>query len=130
MAVKKKFPYRSAVVACNGGCRVTAGDNGCKDGCIGCGACVEKCKFGAVSLNEYGVAEIEEEKCIGCGACGKVCPQKIIHVHECANWIVVKCSNKSKGADAKNSVKSVVSAVESVRRPVRPGQSRLQITVQ
>ena len=38
MAVKKKFPYRSAVVACNGGCRVTAGDNGCKDGCIGCGA--------------------------------------------------------------------------------------------
>mgnify|MGYP001700762131 CR=1 FL=1 len=31
MAVKKKFPYRSAVVACNGGCRVTAGDNGCKD---------------------------------------------------------------------------------------------------
>ena len=101
MAVKKKFPYRSAVVACNGGCRVTAGDNGCKDGCIGCGACVEKCKFGAVSLNEYGVAEIEEEKCIGCGACGKVCPQKIIHVHECANWIVVKCSNKSKGAEAK-----------------------------
>ena len=32
---------------------------------------VEKCKFGAVSLNEYGVAEIDEEKCIGCGACGK-----------------------------------------------------------
>ena len=62
MAVKKKFPYRSAVVACNGGCRVTAGDNGCKDGCIGCGACVEKCKFGAISLNEYGVAEIDEEK--------------------------------------------------------------------
>lgn len=91
---------------------------------------MEKCKFGAVSLNEYGVAEIEEEKCIGCGACGKVCPQKIIHVHECANWIVVKCSNKSKGARQKNSVKSVVSAVESVRRPVRPGQSRLQITVQ
>ena len=101
MAVKKKFPYRSAVVACNGGCRVTAGDNGCKDGCIGCGACVEKCKFGAVSLNEYGVAEIEEEKCIDCGSCGKVCPQQIIHVHECANWIVVKCSNKSKGAEAK-----------------------------
>ena len=25
MAVKKKFPYRSAVVACNGGCRVTEG---------------------------------------------------------------------------------------------------------
>ena len=83
---------------------------------------MEKCKFGAISLNEYGVAEIDEEKCIGCGSCGKVCPQKIIHVHECANWIVVKCS--------KNSVKSAVLAVESARRPVRPGQSGLQITVQ
>ncbi len=86
---------------------------------------MEKCKFGAISLNEYGVAEIDEEKCIGCGACGKVCPQKIIHVHECANWIVVKCSNKSKGAEAKNSVRSAVSAVESARRPVRPGAIRV-----
>ena len=25
MAVKKKFPYRSAFVACNGGCHVTEG---------------------------------------------------------------------------------------------------------
>ena len=31
----------------------------------------------------------------------KVCPQEIIHIHECANYIVVKCSNKSKGAAAK-----------------------------
>ena len=63
-----------------------------------------KCKFGAISLNEYGVAEVDEEKCIGCGACVKVCPQKVIHIHECANWMVVKCSNKSKGAGGKKTV--------------------------
>ena len=51
MAIKKRFPYRAALVACNGGC-------------IGCGACIEKCKFGAISMNEYGVAEVDEEKCI------------------------------------------------------------------
>ena len=51
MAVKKKFPYRSAVVACNGGCRSAEGEAGCADGCIGCGACVNKCKFGAISIN-------------------------------------------------------------------------------
>ena len=61
MAVKKKFPYRSAVVACNGGCRAAEGETGCKDGCIGCEACVNKCKFGAISINEYGVAEVDEE---------------------------------------------------------------------
>ena len=31
----------------------------------------------------------------------KACPQKVIHIHECANWIVVKCSNRKKGAEAK-----------------------------
>ena len=80
MAVKKKFPYRAAVVACNGGCRSAEGEAGCADGCIGCKACIDKCKFGAISINEYGVAEVDEEKCIGCGACAKVCPQKVIHL--------------------------------------------------
>ena len=101
MAIKKKFPYRSAVVACNGGCRAAEGETACTDGCIGCGACVEKCKFGAISINDYGVAEVDEAKCIACGMCAKVCPQELIHIHECANYIVVKCSNKNKGAVAR-----------------------------
>ena len=101
MAVKKRFPYRAALVACNGGCRTAKDGQGCADGCIGCGACIQECKFGAIFLNEYGVAEVDEEKCIACGKCAKVCPQEIIHIHECANYIVVKCSNKSKGAAAK-----------------------------
>ena len=101
MVKKKKFPYRAAVVACNGGCRAAEGENACKDGCIGCGACVEKCKYDAVFINEYGVAQVDEEKCIACGACTRVCPQKVIHIHECANYIVVKCSNRQKGQAAK-----------------------------
>ena len=68
MAVKKKFPYRSAFVACNGGCHVTEGSS-CSYGCIACGKCVESCKFGAIHLNEHGVAEVDEEKCIACGRC-------------------------------------------------------------
>ena len=71
MAIKKRFPYRAALVACNGGCAAGSEDGGCKDGCIGCGACIEKCKFGAISMNEYGVAEVDEEKCIACGQCAK-----------------------------------------------------------
>ena len=102
MAIKKRFPYRAALVACNGGCRAAGSeDGGCKDGCIGCGACIEKCKFGAISMNEYGVAEVDEEKCIACGQCAKVCPQNLIKIHDCANYIVVKCSNKEKGAVAR-----------------------------
>ena len=60
MAVKKKFPYRSAFVACNGGCHVTEGSS-CSYGCIACGKCVESCKFGAIHLNEHGIAEVDEK---------------------------------------------------------------------
>ena len=98
---EENFAISRGCSACNGGCRSAEGEAGCADGCIGCKACIDKCKFGAISINEYGVAEVDEEKCIGCGACAKVCPQKVIHVHECANYIVVKCSNKKKGAEAK-----------------------------
>ena len=99
MAVKKKFPYRAAVVACNGGCRAKK-DPECEYGCIGCKKCVDSCKFGAIMINEIGVAEVDEDKCIACGRCVRECPQKIIHLHECANYIVVKCSNKKKGKEA------------------------------
>ena len=50
MAVKKRFPYRAALVACKGGCRTAKDGQGCADGCIGCGACIQECKFGAIAL--------------------------------------------------------------------------------
>ena len=70
MAVKKKFPYRAAVVACNGVCAASAVSK-CRYGCVGCGICAAVCKFGAVTLNENGVAVVDEEKCIACGMCAR-----------------------------------------------------------
>ena len=100
MAVKKKFPYRAAVVACNGVCAASAVSK-CRYGCVGCGICAAVCKFGAITLNENGVAVVDEEKCIACGMCVRACPQEIIHLHECANYIVVRCANEDKGKEAR-----------------------------
>ena len=94
MAVKKRFPYQAAFVACNGGCRATAD---CQYGCVGCELCVNVCRFEAIALNDYGVAEVNEDKCIACGKCVRECPRELIRIHECANPIVVKCSNKDPG---------------------------------
>ena len=96
----KRFPYIAAFVACNGGCRQSVEPN-CVHGCIGCELCSTVCKFDAIKLNKYGVAEVDEEKCVACGMCAKVCPQEIIHMHDIANRIVVKCSNHDKGAVAR-----------------------------
>lgn len=63
MKVRKKFPSKVACVHCNGGCRANQSPEGydlCLYGCTGCGACMEVCRFGAISLNSYGVAEVDE----------------------------------------------------------------------
>ena len=100
MAVKKKFPYKAAFVACNGDCR-TAGKKTCEYGCTGCGICESVCKFGAIHPHpETGVARVDEDVCIACGMCVRSCPQGIIRIHECANVMAVKCSNRDSGAAA------------------------------
>ena len=44
--------------------------------CVGCGACVDVCPNGAITLDD--VAKIDESKCIECGACVDACPQGAI----------------------------------------------------
>ena len=59
MAFKKKFPYKAALVACNGSCGATREEPKCAYGCLGCGACVSACKFGAIHLSDNGVADVD-----------------------------------------------------------------------
>ena len=49
--------------------------------CVGCGTCVDRCFFEAVSLQERDgeeVSTIAAEKCMGCGLCMVTCPQEAI----------------------------------------------------
>lgn len=113
-----------AVVRCNGTCanrpRVTqydgvrscvianstyGGETGCTFGCLGCGDCVEACKFDAIHMNpETGLPEVDEAKCTACGACSKACPRNIIEIRPKGKnnrRVYVQCVNKDKGAVAR-----------------------------
>ena len=52
-----------------------------KEVCIGCGRCMEHCKFGAIR-KENGYCTIDEYACEGCGVCCYVCPQKAVEMRE------------------------------------------------
>ena len=49
-----------------------------KNKCCGCRACLQKCKFGAISIvvDKYGFEypKIDNALCTNCGLCEKVCP--------------------------------------------------------
>jgi Na+-translocating ferredoxin:NAD+ oxidoreductase subunit B len=47
--------------------------------CIGCGACVDRCQFGALALTDS-VAVVESLRCVGCGQCTLVCPTGAISI--------------------------------------------------
>lgn len=40
--------------------------------CIGCGTCVERCRFGALAVPE-GVCIVDPVRCVGCGLCVTAC---------------------------------------------------------
>ncbi len=83
-----------AVVRCNGTCEhrlklnnydgaiscavaaaLYGGETGCSYGCLGCGDCVEACKYDAMYMDEEtGLPVIIEDKCIACGKCVEACP--------------------------------------------------------
>ena len=48
--------------------------------CIGCGTCVEKCQFDAITVDE--IAAIDLQKCMGCGNCATNCPESAIKLQE------------------------------------------------
>jgi electron transfer flavoprotein alpha subunit/NAD-dependent dihydropyrimidine dehydrogenase PreA subunit len=51
-----------------------------KDKCIGCGACIDACPFGALSLVDDKV--VVNDKCTGCGACLLTCPMYALSLPE------------------------------------------------
>ena len=47
--------------------------------CIGCGDCVERCAFGALSVPEE-VCVVDDVRCVGCGLCATACPTEALNL--------------------------------------------------
>jgi len=47
--------------------------------CIGCGDCLERCQFDALSLPDD-VCLVDYSRCVGCGLCATVCPTEAMYL--------------------------------------------------
>jgi len=97
---KDKFEYYGAP-DCITAAQLGGGAKACDYGCLGLGTCVEKCAFGAISI-EDGIAVVDKSKCVGCGACARVCPKGVIAMIDAKISAVVKCNSSEKGAVVRN----------------------------
>lgn len=49
------------------------------ESCTGCGECIERCQFGALSLQDQACV-VEYGRCMGCGLCAAACPAGALHL--------------------------------------------------
>ena len=94
-----KMEY-AGIKSCKAAKTLYGGKGKCSFGCLGYGDCVSVCPNGAVCI-EKGIAHINTRLCVGCGLCAHACPQGIIGIVADVERVVMKCSNKEKGAVAR-----------------------------
>ncbi len=96
---KNKYDINESM-DCHTANRLSGGMKVCANGCLGFGTCVQKCKFGALSLID-GIAVVDKEKCTNCGSCMRECPRHIIGRVPYSLQAVVKCNSKAKGKETR-----------------------------
>jgi len=107
--------------------------------CIGCGICLDYCRFEAVKRSEdpsgEAVFTIDPVSCEGCGVCVRFCPTEAIDFPErlCGEWMIseTRCGpmvHARLGIAAENSGK-LVSTVRQEARRIAEEESRSLILV-
>ena len=83
--------------SCRAANLVSGGGKGCTWGCLGLSDCEVVCDFDAISMNEYSLPVVDEEKCTACGDCVDVCPKDLFEIHPVGHQLFVACKNLEKG---------------------------------
>lgn len=78
----------------------------CDWGCIGFGDCARACPFGAISIDENCLPNIDIAACTGCGKCVAACPRDIITLIPRQTRIYLGCSSQDRGKAVKDVCKA------------------------
>lgn len=107
--------HYEGVESCRAASMLYGGTSSCKFGCLGYGDCAAACPSGAISIID-GVAHVDTSVCVGCELCRSVCPKQIITMLPQESSVAVMCSNKQKGAQARQACQNACIACKKCEK--------------
>lgn len=83
--------------SCQAATLVSGGGKGCFWGCLGHGDCEKVCDFDAITMDQFGLPVVDEDKCTACGDCVEVCPKDLFSLQPVSHQLWVACKNLEAG---------------------------------
>lgn len=96
----KRFKYEG-IQDCRAAILAGGGDKACRYGCLGYGTCSRVCPFGAITMTDNHLPNVDITRCTGCRKCEAACPVKVIEVLPASRQVLVTCHSKDKGGDTR-----------------------------
>ena len=88
------------LASCRAANSVGGGAKACTWGCMGLGDCADVCDFDAITMNTFGLPEVDTNKCTACGDCVDICPKGLFSIHAISHQLWMACKNKADGDTA------------------------------
>ncbi len=85
------------IKSCQAASLISGGGKGCFWGCLGYGDCEVVCDFDAITMNEFSLPVVDENKCTACGDCVEVCPKDLFSIQPVSHRLWVACKNLEAG---------------------------------
>jgi len=87
------------VKSCQAAALISGGGKGCFWGCLGHGDCAVVCDFGAITMDEFSIPQVDMDKCTACGDCVTACPKALFSLQPVSHKLWVACKNLEMGEE-------------------------------
>lgn len=92
--------HYQGLASCRAANAVGGGGKACAWGCLGLGDCADVCDFDAITLDQFGLPQVDAAKCTACGDCVDICPKGLFSLHAISHQLWIACNNRADGDTA------------------------------
>lgn len=98
--VAKMRAHYQGLESCRAADAVGGGGKACAWGCLGLGDCADVCDFNAITMDRFGLPQVDAAKCTACGDCVDICPKGLFSLQVISHQLWMACKNQADGDTA------------------------------